>query len=164
MLVRLRLFLSSYAILFAILGLRFDRCALRLVCFVLALIGVVTTLMWLRSGRKIDPTPYVVAAVTDRGGEVAGYLATYLLPFVTVTNPDGSDIAGYVLYMGVAATIFIRSEMIHVNPLLYVFRLRLTSVRTTPGWSGFLISRDVPSAGDTVLAWRVSDSVLLSRG
>lgn len=79
--LRARLFLSSYAILFAILALRFDGSVLRGTCAALAAIGALTTVAWFRAARNVQPTPYIIAEVTDRGGEVAGYLATYLLPF-----------------------------------------------------------------------------------
>lgn len=36
----------------------------------------------------LSPNAHRITAVADRGAEVAGYLATYLLPFVTVPQPS----------------------------------------------------------------------------
>jgi hypothetical protein len=37
--------------------------------------------------------------VEDRGAEVAGYLASYILPFVVVPEPGWSDLVGYAIFL-----------------------------------------------------------------
>jgi hypothetical protein len=52
--------------------------------------------------RQVTSSTWTVRTVEDRGGEVAGYLATYLLPFVTVSEPDVRDVVGYALFLVVS--------------------------------------------------------------
>jgi hypothetical protein len=161
---RLRLFLSSYAALFVILAVRFDQRGLRLVCAGLALLGVGDT--WIITHRvrtKALPYTITIRTVADVGGEVSGYVASYLLPFVTVANPSGRDLLGYGLFLAVAALIYVRSDLVRVNPTLYLFGYRVLHVQYGERGDQYLISRRVPWAGDVIEVVDVA-GVLLGRG
>src|ERR1700733_12494773 len=79
--VEMRFFLCSYALLFAILAIRFTRPWLTCICGAIAIVGVVAGFVTIRSHRRVEPEAFKVQKIEDHGGEVAGYLATYLLPF-----------------------------------------------------------------------------------
>jgi hypothetical protein len=79
--------------------------------------------------------------VSDAGSDVAGYLATYLLPFLTVAEPDTRDVIAYILFLLVTGLIYVRSEMTQINPTLYLLGRRVVRVTTTGGWSGYVIMR-----------------------
>ncbi len=162
-LVRVRLFVSSYAPLFAILAVRFRDPRLQLACAVIALLGATSLLLLLRAAGKIQPDPHRIETVADQGAEVAGYLATYLLPFVTVTEPSTRDIVGYGLFMVVVGIVYVQSNMVQINPLLYLFGYRLTTVTTGDGWLGVLVSRGQPRPGSAVLASRLQNTLALER-
>jgi hypothetical protein len=72
--VGLTLFLSSYAPLFAILALRFDRRWLSLTCGALAVLGVIAAVVLIRRYRGVSGQRWPLQTVEDRGSEVAGYL------------------------------------------------------------------------------------------
>jgi hypothetical protein len=149
-LVRLQLFLSSYAPLFAILAIRFDGTALKTVCACLAGYGVLylMVVVWVVP-RLAQPRDYPVVSVDDAAGEVAGYLATYLLPFVAVPSPSGADLAGYCIVGVVIAVIFTRSELARINPTLYLLGWRV-AVIGTGGTRWYLVCRRLPRAGTTI--------------
>jgi hypothetical protein len=158
-----RLFLSSYSPLFCLLGLRFENRNLAIACFLIAILSAGDLYLNLFLSRRIAPGSYVVTNVEDRGAEVAGYLATYLLPFLTVPQPTVRELAAYGLFILVAGLIYVRSQMVQVNPLLYVFGLRLSSIQTEGGLSSYLISRSTPKVGSTLRAVRLRNYLLLQK-
>ncbi|MCP9491906.1 MAG: hypothetical protein MSC31_18830 [Solirubrobacteraceae bacterium MAG38_C4-C5] len=98
-------FVSSYAPLWAMLALRFDPWWLRILLAVLAMVGFAVVAVKLRS-RGGRPTDTTLTIVGDAGSEVSSYLAAYLLPFLTVADPDARDLAAYALFILVAGVIF----------------------------------------------------------
>jgi hypothetical protein len=136
-----RLFFGSYAILFALLALRFATPWLEVTFGILAAIGLADTL-WIVIGvpSKTQSDPIVFTSVEDAGSDVAGYLVGYILPFLTVAQPSLRDLLAYGLFLLVLGIIFVQSNMVQVNPTLYVFRRRVEKVTAEGGWNGYLIS------------------------
>jgi hypothetical protein len=161
LIIRIRFFVSSYAILFAILAIRFRQPWLEWVCAGICVFGVATLLLFLHATKKIPPEPMHLDRVSDRGAEVAGYVASYLLPFVTVSEPSPRDLAAYALFLIVVGVVYVRSDMIQINPLLYLLRYQVAAVETSDRWNGYLISRQRPRPDTTVLASRLANTVAL---
>jgi hypothetical protein len=172
--VKLALFLSSYAALFAILGLRWigHHTILGSGCFTLAILGLLLTWYGMSAARGQASRPLRVFSVRDAGAEVSGYLATYLLPFVTVSDPNAADLLAYVLFLLIAALIFVRTTMIQVNPTLYLVGYRVFQINCEPiapptrgavaHIEGYLITRGKPPmVGDTPLLRTLRDTVLV---
>ena len=99
MLGRPLLFLSSYAPLFALLAIRFEQRWLWISCTVLAVLGVVSLWLLLRLDARSSPGPHTLVSSRDAGVEAAGYLATYLLPFLTVATPTIRDVIAYAGFL-----------------------------------------------------------------
>lgn len=150
--LKLRLFLGSYSVLFAILAIRFTDLWLLLTCAALAVIGLVDNWRIVHLVRRKEPHSIKVEAVHDQGAEVAGYLATYLLPFVTVAQPSGRDLAAYGLFIGVTCLVYIRSEMVQINPAIYLLKRKVVSVTTSEGLRVHLIIKGTPERDDVVNA------------
>ncbi len=76
--------------------------------------------MWSRKPKSDeDGGDFVeISEVKDEGGLASGFLASYLLPFLTIPEPSVPDIIAYGLFLLVAATIYVRSEMAQVNPTM----------------------------------------------
>jgi hypothetical protein len=161
--LRIRLFFSSYAPLFAIAALRFPSTGLKVACGILCVFGLTTACLVVRAAAKIEPDPMTVEEVSDLGAEVAGYLATYLLPFVVVPDPSASDLIAYALFLAIAGAVYVQSDMLQINPTLYLARYRVFAVRTSDDWEGYLISRVRPERGATLLASRLQNTVALAR-
>lgn len=163
MLGRPLLFLSSYAPLFGLLAIRFEQRWLWISCTVLAVLGVVCLWLLLRLDARSAPGPHTLASARDAGVEAAGYLATYLLPFLTVATPTARDVIAYAGFLVVAAVINLRSAVAQVNPLLYLLGYRVLSVADDHGLHAYMITRQPRSGGDRVLATRFRDDVLVDR-
>lgn len=161
---RLLMCASSYGPMLVILGIRFDGLGLRLFCFVLAGIGLLyLAVALIVIPRTSQPRTYQVSALDDAGGEVAGYLASYLLPFVTVSSPSGRDLVGYAIYGVVIAAIFVRSNLSRINPTLYVLGYRVASVTIEGTGRRYLICRRLPRTPQAVDAVDVGALLVRTR-
>ncbi|MFG1860437.1 hypothetical protein [Microbispora bryophytorum] len=163
MLAKPLLFLSSYAPLFALLAVRFQEQWLWISCAVMAAVGVASVLALLVLDRGVAPNPHILSQIRDAGPETASYLASYLLPFVTVSSPSIRDVIAYVGFLVIAAVIYLRSPMVQVNPLLYLLGYRVLAIEDDRGLRGYLITRKPPTEGAQVLATRFRDDVLIQR-
>jgi hypothetical protein len=154
--VRAQLFLSSYAPLFVILAIRFHGVPLKAVCASLAGYGMLYLMLVTWAAPALaQPRVYPVKSVDDAAGEVAGYLATYVLPFVTVPSPTAADLAAYCIVAVVVAVIFTRSELARINPTLYLLGWRVACLDTGTV-SYYLLCRRLPRAGTSIDAVRVA--------
>jgi hypothetical protein len=111
------------------------------------------------SGRTAERA-YPVASIDDASGEVAGYLATYLLPFVTVPSPSVDDLIGYCILAVVVTLIFIRSELARINPTLYLFGWRVVSINTGETVY-YLVCRRLPRPPAGISAVRVAGLLIM---
>lgn len=161
--VRSRWFLSSYVPLFLILAARFDGLFLRLACLGIAAVGLATTTLALHAVQRKAPFYVDAKRVADAGSEAAGYLATYLLPFVTVAKPDRWDLIGYLIYGIVAWIVYVRSDLLRVNPTLYLFNRRVLTIDRGDGRQDYLIARVRPSSPGRIAVVSMS-GVLIEAG
>lgn len=161
LLVELLLFLCSFAPLFLILAIRFRSLWLEAVCGGLFVVGVGGGLAVVWRYQGVSSRSWTATRVEDRGAEVAGYLASYILPFVVIPEPGWRDLVGYAVFLVVAATIYIRSGMLQINPTLYLLGWRVFSVAIGNQWTGYAITRHPLAPGETVEVRRVTDRVFL---
>jgi hypothetical protein len=157
------LFFSSYAPLFGLLAVRFSEPWLWISCLVLAAFGVGALFLLLGLDARAEPGPHTLASARDAGPEAASYLASYLLPFLTVAVPTLRDILAYVGFLVVAASIHLRSSVVQVNPLLYLLGYRVLAVADDQGMRAYVITRRRVGAGSQILATRFRDEVLIDR-
>jgi hypothetical protein len=161
---RARLFLSSYAPLFGILAISFDGLALRLVCLGLFATGMADTWHITRLAKtETQDYEITVQSTEDTGAEVSGYLASYLLPFVTVASPGWRELLAYSLFLLVAFVIYVRSNLVRVNPTLYLFGYRVLKIVYGEGKQQYLVTRTQPEGGEPMNVVDVA-GVMLSTG
>ena len=160
--VELALFLCSYAPLFLILAIRITTHWLEVLCAGLFVLGLVGGLAVVVRYRGVSGRSWTATRVEDRGTEVAGYLASYILPFVVVPEPSWRDLIGYAIFFLVAGTIYIRSGMLQINPTLYLFGWRVFAVNLGDRWTGYALTRGSLARGDTVEVRRVTERVFVA--
>jgi hypothetical protein len=112
----------------------------------------------------------MVEDVEPRDGDLAAFVATYLLPFVVVFGVTAQDVIALALFLFFIGVLWINSRMIYLNPLLalagyhvYVVRIRPVGAPTTESLPrSFLLShtRNL-RAGDEVRPDRISPGVLI---
>lgn len=83
----------------------------------------------------------------DQGDAVAGYLATFIIPFLVVpTSSVGVGVA-YLIFFLIALFLQTRSRLGLINPTLYILGWRVSRIETAEG-SVFLVHRsNVPPEG-----------------
>ena len=87
----------------------------------LTCIGVVSTLGFLGLARKRAAYHVVVVTIEPRNSELAAYVATYLLPFVTVVQGSWQEVASLGVFLFFIGLLYVRSGMLYLNPLLALF-------------------------------------------
>lgn len=157
------MFVSSYSPLFLILAIQFEARWLQVACAAIAALGVLTLLLLLHAMKGKNKTPFRVVSVADQGAEVAGYLATYLLPFLTISEPAPKDLVAYGLFLVVVGIVYVQSDMVQINPLLYLMRYRVSGITTSDGWNGYLIARQRPLKDQSLLVSRFINTLALER-
>jgi len=163
LIAKVLMFLSSYAILFVLLAIRFQTLPLRLACICLAVIGVAALFLLLSLDRRTSRAAHVVRTVERSGDGAAAYLAGYLLPFVSIAAPTASDVAAYVIFLVVAAVVTIKTAVIQVNPLLFVLGYSIFRVTDAEDSTFYVLSRRRVLPGEEILTTSLGDDVRVNR-
>src|SRR5689334_16412755 len=99
-LIRVRLFFVSYVPLWIMVAARAapsgswqwdGRAAAAVVFGALAACGFIDAIRLIRGSGRTSSQSYIFGEVNDQGGSAAGYLATYLLPFIGLLPQDWGD-------------------------------------------------------------------------
>jgi hypothetical protein len=116
---------------------------------VLFLCGLLGALRFLLRSRESDDFTPRVTRVDEAGGEVAAYLASFVFPFLTVSSPTTQDVISYVVFACVYIGVLWSTNLIAVNPLLFVFGLKIWRVESSDFESGsaIVIGRHRPMVG-----------------
>lgn len=157
------LFFSSYAPLFAMLAIRIEDRRWAGACLLISAVSVIVLLTTLKLNGRIEPLRYKIIESREAGPEAASYLATYLLPVVMVSQPSVRDGLIAALFLITAASIFIRSSIVQINPVLYVLGYQVLAVTSEDGYNGYLLSKGKAKAGSSIMASRMGDGVLIQK-
>lgn len=132
---RLTLFLSSYSPLLVILAMRAWNTNRTLAAFfgTLALVSLVFLSLFLRKARAISPELVKVEGVSSMASETLSYVVTYLFPFLGVDYSDTLGLLSLAILFMVLAVIYVRANLIHVNPLLLMVGVQVFRIRTGSG-------------------------------
>ncbi len=164
-LTTLALLICSYCPLFGLLAIRVTN----IWCVVLALlalagvivgVGIVFVMPKIRSPKPARE----VAATRDRTGDVAAYLLAYLLPFLVIPTPTGRDITAYAVFLLVLAVLLMRSDLMFVNPLFFLFNYKIVSIRLKgDGRDGIYITNEEVNLGDDIEVVRLTSLLWVKR-
>jgi hypothetical protein len=141
-----RLFMISYVPLWMIFAIRSDRPVVEAVFWALAALGLVDAIRIIEAGLRRSVRHVIFEEVSDKSGDAAGYLATYLLPFIGGPPTDLRSALAYALYFLVAWTVFVPSSLGLVNPTLYLLGWRVVEA-TRHGHPALVVCQDPPAAG-----------------
>lgn len=140
---RILLFLSSYAPLLVIFGVRnfFSRHWWWGWGFiVLAVLAISILCAYLQVVQRSTSYLVNVVQVSTRTGETMSYIVTYLLPFLGVDFSDPDDAISMGIFFLVIGIIYVHSNLIYINPVLNMLGFNLFEIETDTGKVGTLIS------------------------
>ena len=148
-LVGTRLFAISYTPLWAIFAIRSSTIQTRAVFWLLTLWGLIDAFRIISGGLNRNSRAIPFEDISDKGGEVSGYLATYLLPFISGPPIDTAGWLAYAVYFGVAWAVFVPSNLGLVNPTLYVLGWQVVEARRN-GRREIIICQDLPKPSSDI--------------
>jgi len=127
------LFLSSYSPVFVILALKSygDSCPIYFLSLFLLISGLVGVVLFLLIALRHTPYSATVVDVEARDSDLAGYLVTYLLPFLGIAASGWRDVLAVALFFAIVAIVYVNSRMIYINPILSLFGYHLYRVQAT---------------------------------
>jgi hypothetical protein len=141
--------------------------------WVLALLGGVfglgsvgVTLLYL--GYMRHTLPYqqeTVSNFSPHDADVMSYIASYLVPFVTFPLGGGKQIATLLIFIAVLMIIYVRSNMIYINPVLNIFGYHLYEIEVGPHSqrSHYYIARKPLERGHEIRFVVLSDDIYLEK-
>ena len=165
LLTRVILFLSSYVPLFAVFAVllwkqdRHTAWALLLLCGV-AISGLLGYLRWT---LRFAPTPLEVQAVRSKDGETMSYIASYILPFVSLPYGDNYKLAAIVIFLAVLAVVYVNSNMLYINPMLNLCGFHLYAVTSAGDIEHTVIAKRRPRAGATLRLVTIGENVHIEK-
>lgn len=121
------MFLSSYAPLWIVLAIQAQDWRLSVGLMVVAVVSVLGLQQILRTARKSSPEVIELRRVESRGADVAAYLASYLIGFVTTGLSEWRDAAALLVFLLVLAVIYVRTGLVFINPVLALQGYRLVT-------------------------------------
>lgn len=163
---RVLLFLSSYAPLFVILGIRnsFGNRGISIGLFVLAALSVLGLVGYLAVAQKLGSHDVTVQRASSWDSEAMSYVITYLLPFLGLDSNNRADQVSLAIFLLVVAILYISSNLIHMNPMLSILRYRILELDHDDGQRSILITRrSYIQTGAHVGVVSLSDSILLEK-
>lgn len=150
---RLILLFSAYAPLAIIVGVRALPSAAGWVAIGIGGIGTCVWagfLWWLPRTQTREVALDEVHAVD---AEVTGYVVSLLLPIVAAGSPSTGDLVAYGLCAALLLTVAFAADLGAVNPLIYLFRLRVLRVKIGDEYL-LALARTPPRPGSTVMVTR----------
>jgi hypothetical protein len=143
-----RLFLVSYAPLALMFALQDHGWYARSAWGLFAVWGLVDGWRLTYGQRRKAQHSVILSGIRDRGGDVSGYLATYLLPFISAPPGQLQAVLVYLAYFAVALVVYVRSDMVLINPTLYVLGWRVVEGVRQTGQPVLVLCRDEPRDGE----------------
>ena len=131
--VRILLFLTSYFPLFVIIMIRhYQQIEVFYVLIPVMVISSVALYRIFWSLNKIAGMQISSKGKIENGGSyVLQYFLTYVIPFVTIEVLDWQSLATYGIIFFVIGVIYVKSDLIYLNPTLLLFGYKIYKVTTT---------------------------------
>jgi len=141
--IRWLLFVSSYFPAFLIVSILFIRRDLRIALAALAVGVAGCAALWLvlRHLRSVGPKPLTIQACKPQGTEAMTYVVTYVIPFAFGVLEGPESALAFIVFFFFIGVLYVNSSLIHVNPMLNVFRYQIHQVEVQGGLTVTVISR-----------------------
>ncbi len=166
LLTRWMLFVSSYfplAVIIAILFFQEQR-ILALSFLFVGLAGLLFLLGYFYiKAHRLSYERHKILSRHARGGEVMGYIASYIFPFVTFPLSGWQQIVSLLIFIGILGVVYVNSEdMLRINPTLNLLGYHLYEVTIEGGKDSYaLITRRTIDQGETLHMTLIGHGIFL---
>lgn len=113
--------------------------------------------------RRVAPRDFSVVHIESGASEITAYIATYLLPFLVVSDVGWRDLIAYAVLVITIGIVMTRDSILHINPLLALFQYRLITITTGDGVNYYLLTPRHVRPGETVRAFPIRARLLMER-
>lgn len=168
--LRLMLFLSSYFPLAGILFILYlkDQPLMAWVSLGVGLLGLLWMFIYFFGYiPRVAPMTGKVKERHGRGSEVMGYIASYIVPFVTFPLGGWQQIVTLLIFLFMLGIVYVNSDdMIRINPMLNMLGYRLYEVSLESGLDGetyALITRHHVNRGDTLKLVTLENGIFVEK-
>lgn len=90
---------------------------------------VITRLLIWNVSKGNNPRPVIIKEKENLTSEYMLYVVTYVIPFLIDNFLDYSKLFALIVMMSTIGTLYIRGNMIHINPALNLFGYRLYKIK-----------------------------------
>lgn len=125
----------------------FENCIVALVFTIAAILSVAMLFVFLRMARSLQPRNVSIASRRNRTGESMAYFMTYLLAFMRFDLGSWQGIIAFLVVIVILGMIYVRSELIFVNPSLICAGYRVINVKRQNGDDIVVITRSSTVGG-----------------
>jgi len=155
------LFLSSYAPLFAILGIRLAPSLASYILWGITLISIIFTLLFFKWIVRNISTYSVNIKELNSQGEVIAFVITYIIPFITFNEKAWQEWTSTALLLIVIAVLYVNSPLIHTNPVLALFGWHTYEIMTTSGKRMLMTKKTYATTPPCLKVITIGDNILL---
>jgi hypothetical protein len=157
------MFISSYAPIAILLGVRWENWPWIWASSGIAVASLSLVLVGIAIRTRGNSRRRTVVAARSGGAGAAGYLTGYLLPFLTVDEPRATDLIAYGGFLVIAFVASVKTDIIQVNPLMFLINLNIFDVTFEDGSSELVISRKRPAASSEIRTTRFGDGIAIAK-
>ncbi len=103
----------------------------------------------------------IITELDRHDGDVLSYVASYLVPFVSL-DLTGTQLWAVIVFLAVLLIIYVNSNMIYINPMLNILGYHLYEVKIAKNETSFyLLTRQRVGLRSVVRVARIGDSTFL---
>ncbi len=130
-------------------------------------VGVLITFLYI--GKVLpsrEPIQTTIATQKSRDSEVMGYVASYIVPFVTFPFTNWQQVIAMMVFLVVLCSLYVNSDMLCINPTLNFFRYRVYEITVEQSAETYaLITRrkNRLKHGDTIRVVDVGRGIFLEK-
>ena len=165
--VRCMLFFSSYFPLILIFGILLGRTHLSLAVGIIAFgsFSLLVTFLYLNRRNNVGGVSQAkITGVNKRDENVVGYIASYLIPFVTFPLNTPEEFVALLIFFVVLLVLYINSNMIYINPMFNLVGYHLYEITIeSDQLSHYLIARGHIRPDITLYFVEISDNVYMEK-
>jgi hypothetical protein len=165
-LTKVMLFISSYAPLSVILCILSLQNSWRMAVALLSVgvIGILWLVIFLRVQQSKQPFMGLIAQAQQRDGEIMGYIATYIVPFVTLPFDNWYRASAFLVLLVTIGFLYVNSNMLYVNPALMLLGFHLYAITLDNSQAPYLcLTRRPVKKGDYLPLLLVHKGILIEK-
>jgi len=167
-LIRCMLFLSSYfplALIFFFLFVE-QQPVWAIVVLIIGLLGFITLVLYFfQFAPKLSSIQGRITGLQRHDGDVMGYIASYLIPFVAIPFGGWQQGVALLIFVIVLGIVYVNSNMIHINPMLNLLGYHVYEVTLEHSEASHsLITRRRITKNEMMHLTDIGDGIFLDKG